>query len=127
MQYFHHARNIEYLEPCTRSLVHRMDLDLAASRLEALGNPTRLRLYRLLVRAGESGLAMGRIQQKLGVPASTLSHHCRALVTVGLVQQDRSGTSLICRANYPVMRRLLDDLAAECCTGISCDPDVRGD
>lgn len=92
-----------------------MDIDLAASRLEALGNPTRLRLYRVLVRAGKEGLAVGRIQEKLGIPASTLSHHCRALVTVGLVLQERSGTSLICRANYEVMQGLLDDLAAECC------------
>lgn len=92
-----------------------MDIELSASRLEALGNPTRLRLYRLLVRAGEPGLAMGQIQERLGIPASTLSHHCRALVTVGLVHQERSGTSLICRTDYAVMRGLLDDLEVECC------------
>lgn len=92
-----------------------MDIETTAARLEALGNPTRLRLYRLLVRAGVAGLAVGQVQQRLGIPASTLSHHCRALVQVGLVQQERSGTSLICRTNYAVMRGLLDDLAAECC------------
>ena len=92
-----------------------MDIPLTASRLEALGNPTRLRIYHLLVRAGEPGLAVGQIQDKIGIPASTLSHHCRALVSVGLVQQERVGTSLICRTNYAVMRGLLDDLAAECC------------
>jgi len=92
-----------------------MDIDLAACRLAALGNPTRLRLYRLLVRAGEAGLAMGRIQTMLGIPGSTLSHHCRALVRVDLIGQERVGTSLICRTNYTVMRGLVDDLAAECC------------
>lgn len=92
-----------------------LDIDLAATRLAALGNPTRLRLYRLLVRAGDAGLSMGRIRENLGIPASTLSHHCRALVVVDLIQQHRVGTSLICRTNYPVMRRLIDDLAAECC------------
>lgn len=92
-----------------------MDIDLAASRLAALGNSTRLRLYRLLVRAGETGLSMGQIQEKLGIPGSTLSHHCRALVQVDLIQQERAGTSLICRTNYSVMRGLIDDLAAECC------------
>ncbi|MFN4202711.1 MAG: ArsR/SmtB family transcription factor [Tabrizicola sp.] len=94
-----------------------MDTDLAAARLAALGNPTRLRLYRLLVRAGEPGLAMGQIQEQLGIPASTLSHHCRALVQVGLIRQQRVGTSLICRANYPVMQALIEDLAAECWAG----------
>ncbi|MFN4100507.1 MAG: ArsR/SmtB family transcription factor, partial [Pararhodobacter sp.] len=81
-----------------------MDIDLAAARLSALGNPTRLRLYRLLVRAGDAGLAMGQIQERLGIPGSTLSHHCRAMVQVGLIDQERAGTSLICRTNYPVMR-----------------------
>ena len=92
-----------------------MDIDLAASRLAALGNTTRLRLYRLLVRAGDGGLAMGQIQERLGIPGSTLSYHCRTLVLVDLIQQERVGTSLICRTNYPVMRGLIDDLAAECC------------
>lgn len=92
-----------------------MNFEIAASRLSALGNPTRLRLYRALVRAGDSGLSMGQVQEKLGIPASTLSHHCRALVRVDLIHQDRVGTSLICRTNYPVMRGLLDELAAECC------------
>ena len=32
-----------------------MKIDDAAARLEALGNPTRLRIYRTLVRAGEEG------------------------------------------------------------------------
>lgn len=95
-----------------------MDMDLAAARLAALGSPTRLRLFRLLVRAGEPGLAMGRIQEQLGIPGSTLSHHCRALVQVGLIRQQRVGTSLICRTNYPVMRALIEDLAAECCAGV---------
>lgn len=92
-----------------------MDVDLAAARLAALGNATRLRLYRLLVRAGHEGLSMGQIQQRLGIPGSTLSHHCRSLIVVDLIQQERLGTSLICRTNYPVMRGLIDDLAAECC------------
>ena len=96
-----------------------MDIDISASRLAALGNPTRLRLYRLLVRAGDAGLSMGKIQTVLGVPASTLSYHCRALMQVGLIGQERVGTLLICRTNYAVMRGLIDDLAAECCTDAS--------
>lgn len=92
-----------------------MNIDIAASRLAALGNPTRLRLYQLLVRAGRAGLSVGQVQERLGIPGSTLSHHCRALVLVDLILQERVGTSLICRTNYPAMRGLIDDLTAECC------------
>lgn len=102
-----------------------MDIDVAASRLAALGNSTRLRLYRLLVRAGGAGLSVGQIQEKLGIPGSTLSHHCRALIQVDLIHQERAGTSLICRTNYPVMRGLIDDLAAECCVDAREDACIK--
>jgi len=43
-----------------------------AGRLEALGNPTRLKIYRALVRAGDPGLAVGRLQEKLKIAPSNL-------------------------------------------------------
>jgi ArsR family transcriptional regulator len=97
-----------------------MTIDDAAARLEALGNPTRLRIYRALVRAGEAGSTVGTLQEKLGVAPSTLSHHLKGLITVGLIVQERRGTTLICRANYEVMRGLVDFLAEECCADAAC-------
>ena len=88
-----------------------MKLDDAAARLEALGNPTRLKIYRILVRAGEEGLPVGRLQERLEIAASTLSHHLKALIAVGLVTQTREGTTLICHANYDLMRGLIDYMA----------------
>jgi len=49
-----------------------MKLEQAAKQLEALGNPTRLILYRTLVRAGEAGRPVGYLQESLGIAASTL-------------------------------------------------------
>ncbi|WP_127070960.1 ArsR/SmtB family transcription factor [Pelagibacterium lentulum] len=92
-----------------------MDLEQAASQLEALGNPTRLTIYRVLVRAGAEGMPVGRIQERLGIPASTLSHHCKRLVETGLIGQERQATSLICRAQYPAMQALIDFLSDQCC------------
>lgn len=92
----------------------------AAAQLEALGNPTRLSLYRLLVRAGHAGLPVGQCQQRLEIAASTLSHHVKALVIVGLITQERDGTSLICRANYDRMNALVAFLVAECCVDSQC-------
>ncbi len=92
-----------------------MKLDDAAARLEALGNPTRLKIYRALVRAGADGMPVGRLQTKLDVAASTLSHHIKSLVIVGLVTQVREGATLVCHANYGLMHDLLAYLAEECC------------
>lgn len=92
-----------------------MDIDRAARQLEALGNPTRLRIYRSLVRAGDDGLPVGRLQQRLSIPGSTLSHHLRRLVGTGLITQERAATTLICRADYAAMRAVIGFLADECC------------
>jgi len=92
-----------------------MKIDEAAARLEALGNVTRLKIYRTLVRAGAAGLPVGRLQERLKIAPSTLSHHIKALVTVGLITQVREATTLTCHANYDVMGGLVDFLAAECC------------
>lgn len=92
-----------------------MELVDAAARLEALGNPTRLALFRHLIRAGGPGLAVGQLQARLGTVPSTLSHHLKALVAAGLIVQERQGKQLICRVDYAQMQGLLDFLMAECC------------
>ena len=92
-----------------------MDVKDAAAQLESLGNPTRLEIYRVLVRAGDPGLPVGSLQKRLGIAASTLSHHLRSLKDTGLVSQERRSTVLICRANYPAMDALLAFLSSECC------------
>lgn len=97
-----------------------MKVEEAATQLEALGNPTRLVIYRTLVRAGEVGLAVGQIQERLGLAASTLSHHLHRLVAAGLVTQERQATVLICRAHYPTMRQLVGYLVDECCADAGC-------
>ena len=98
-----------------------MNIEKAASQLEALGNVTRLQIYRVLVRAGEEGLPVGRLQEKLEIPGSTLSHHLKRLVDTGLVVQDRQATTLICTANYNHMNALIGYLVDECCADQGCD------
>lgn len=102
-----------------------MKLNAAALGLEALGNPTRLKIYRLLVRAGDPGLSVGQLQEKLKIPGSTLSHHLKTLVTVGLVTQRRESTTLICQTNYALMRELVGFLVAECCVDGCADASAK--
>lgn len=92
-----------------------MEIDTAASLLDQLGNQTRLRIIRMLVRAGEDGVSVGEIQRALGIPASTLSHHLGHLRSSGLVRQEREGTVLHCCVDYGLLRGLVDFLTAECC------------
>lgn len=100
-----------------------LDLERTAACMEALGNPTRLAIYRLLVRAGGAGRSVGRIQEALSVPASTLSHHMKHLEMVGLVLRRREGTTHLCQANFAAMNAVVDFLTEECCRDdASADP-----
>jgi DNA-binding transcriptional ArsR family regulator len=97
-----------------------MKVEIAAKQLEALGNATRLQVYRALVRAGDAGVSVGRLQRNIGIAGSTLSHHLRRLIVTGLVTQERQSTTLICRANYPAMNDLVGFLVDECCAESGC-------
>jgi DNA-binding transcriptional ArsR family regulator len=93
-----------------------MKLEHAAKQLEALGNQTRLAIYRSLVQAGTQGCPVGDIRDKLDIPASTLSHHIAKLVNTGLVTQERDSRNLLCRADYENMDSLMAFLVQNCCT-----------
>ena len=89
-----------------------MDLDTAALLMEQLGNRTRLRIVRLLVRAGEDGRTVGDIQRDIGIPASTLSHHLSHLRSAGVIRQEREGTALNCIVDFDLVSALVDFLTA---------------
>ncbi|MEM7798554.1 MAG: helix-turn-helix domain-containing protein [Chloroflexota bacterium] len=91
-----------------------MNLNKAAAAMAALGNPVRLKLFKLLVAAGPDGLSISEMQAKLdGIPRSTLSHHLNKLVQVGLVPQEKDKNSKICRANYQMVGALVNYISAE--------------
>ena len=89
--------------------------DRAAAMLAALGSTVRLKVYRLLLRAGTHGVSVSSLQRASGIPPSTLNHHLAALLGAGLVAQERVGRELICRAEYSGIQRLSAFLLQECC------------
>ena len=95
-----------------------MKISDAAGCLESLGNDTRLAIFRALVRSGPDGLPVGRLQGRLKIPGSTLSHHIAHLVNHGLVSQNREGRVLRCVANYRRMNDLVGYLTKECCSDV---------
>lgn len=86
-----------------------------ASKLASLGSPIRLRLIRLLVRAGDDGLTVGELQRRLQLPASTHAHHLAALVKAGLVRQERRSREIVCTADFRAIRGLGEYLLDQCC------------
>lgn len=96
----------------------------AVEALGALAQEHRLALFRLLVQAGDKGMAAGAIAEKLGVPNSSLSFHLAQLRNAGLILQERQHRSLIYRANYRAMNSLIGYLMENCCAGADCASSV---
>lgn len=96
-----------------------MQLESAAKALKELGHPTRLQVYKRLVKAGREGIPVGTVQEELDIAGSTLSHHIAGLVSAGLVQQRREGRTLYCVAQYSVLDQVIEFLQAECCSDLS--------
>jgi DNA-binding transcriptional ArsR family regulator len=92
-----------------------MKLDEAAKALKELGHPTRLAIYKCVVKAGHQGIAVGGIQLTLDIPGSTLSHHIANLASAKLISQRRVSRTLYCIAEYKQLMDVISFLQDECC------------
>ena len=87
----------------------------SADRFAALGAEPRLQIMRILLSAHPTGMVAGEIQEELGIPASTLSHHLEKLKQVELVVVRRASTFLWYKANTEALKEVLGFLYEECC------------
>ena len=102
-----------------------MEAASAISALGALAQEHRLAAFRLLVQAGDNGMAAGAIAEALDIPGSSLSFHLAHLTRAGLIRQQRQSRSLIYTADYAAMNALVGYLMENCCGGSDC-ADVAG-
>ncbi len=94
-----------------------MEIESAVGALAALAQEHRLQAFRLLVQAGDKGLAAGAIAEAMAMPASSLSFHLAQMERAGLIRRARQGRHLIYSADYGAMQGLLDFLTENCCAG----------
>jgi DNA-binding transcriptional ArsR family regulator len=100
-----------------------MDTSEAVLGLSALAQESRLKVFRLLVRAGRDGMAAGDIARALAVPHNTMSSHLAILSRARLVQARKDGRSVIYAVDLEGTRELLSFLMEDCCQG---EPAVCG-
>ncbi|GLS00526.1 transcriptional regulator [Brevundimonas denitrificans] len=101
-----------------------MEMIAAVESLSALAHEGRLKVFRLLVTAGPTGMAAGEIARRLGTPPNTLSANLSLLANAGLAQSRRDGRSIIYSARFDRMGELMTFLAEDCCGGAAevCAP-----
>ena len=94
-----------------------MDKKSALSALSALGQDTRLEVFRLLVKTGDEGVPAGEIAARLGAVQNTMSAHLSILSRAGLIVAERQSRSIIYRVDLTVVRSLVLYLLRDCCGG----------
>tara|TARA_R110001583_G_scaffold170108_1_gene323365 strand:- start:12955 stop:13326 length:372 start_codon:yes stop_codon:yes gene_type:complete len=94
-----------------------MEINNAIGALGALAQEHRLSAFRLLVHAGQDGLAAGELARQLSIPHNTMSAHLSTLSQAGLITSQRHGRSIIYRIVPDAMRDLMGFLADDCCQG----------
>jgi ArsR family transcriptional regulator len=94
-----------------------MELNAATTALAALGHPTRLSIFRLLVEAGPEGATPSDIAEALSLPGATLSFHLKELTLAGLIGGEAAGRRILYRADFDAMNGLVEFLTRNCCGG----------
>ncbi|MBB3189843.1 ArsR/SmtB family transcription factor [Halomonas cerina] len=98
--------------------------DIVARKLTALAHPVRLATIRQLAAAGPTGLAAGRLAERLDVAPNALTFHLQKLAAAGLVESHREGQFVYYRAEFDALLALTDHLVGACCSEAeeSCGP-----
>ncbi|MBV8770996.1 MAG: helix-turn-helix transcriptional regulator [Deltaproteobacteria bacterium] len=84
-------------------------------QFSALGQEDRLKIFRLLVRAGPHGNCVDDIKRRLKMPGSTLSHHLDALRRSRLLSARRAGRFIFYAVNWSETAELIRLLTEDCC------------
>lgn len=90
----------------------------------AMSQETRLRIVRLLVKAGSGGMAAGAVADAVEVSPSNVSFHLKELERARLVTARRDSRSIVYSAEYHALSGLIQFLMDDCCAGRPeiCEP-----
>jgi DNA-binding transcriptional ArsR family regulator len=89
----------------------------AVKMLSALAHEHRLKIFRLLVKAGPSGVPSSDIAQTVGISPTGASFHLKELDHAGLIVPTRQGRFIRYAIHVDGMRQLLTYLTEDCCQG----------
>lgn len=97
-----------------------METKHVLAAMAALAQESRLAAYRLLVQAGPAGMSPGKISERLGIPASSLSFHLKELTHAQLIVPRQDGRYILYAADFSTMTNLIGFLTENCCGGAPC-------
>lgn len=90
---------------------------VAITMLGALAQEHRIRMFRLLVKTGPSGMPSSEIADHAGISTTSASFHLKELEHAGLITATRQGRFIRYAVHVEAMRKLLTYLTEDCCQG----------
>lgn len=90
---------------------------IAVDMLGALAQEHRIRIFRLLVKAGPSGTPASEIAEAVGISPTSASFHLKELQRTDLLVATRQGRFIRYAVHIEAMRQLLTYLTEDCCQG----------
>ena len=102
---------------CNVDYSRHMDMETAILALAALAQPTRLGIFRLLVKREPFGAPAGELARALTVPHNTMSSHLAILSRAGLARGERHSRSIVYRTDLAHFREVVLFLIKDCCGG----------
>jgi DNA-binding transcriptional ArsR family regulator len=101
-----------------------MDERQALFGFAALAQDTRLRVVRLLVKAGPEGMSAGVVADSMGASPSNVSFHLKELERAGLIVARRQARQIFYAADYEGLAGLIRFLVEDCCQARAeiCEP-----
>jgi len=94
-----------------------MDQQTAIEAFGALAQPSRMAIYRMLVREQPQALPVSEISRRLNIVPSTLSGHLAVLKRAGLLKSTRHQREIHYCANITAMNALVGFMLQDCCNG----------
>jgi DNA-binding transcriptional ArsR family regulator len=103
-----------------------MKNNTAVTAFTALGQESRLNVFRLIVQRANVGVTPSEIIELLGIPGATLSFHLKELTNAGLISYERQSRSLIYKPEPKFINELVEFLSENCCDGQPCGMPLKG-
>ncbi len=103
-----------------REVVHGNGLAqvaLGAAQLSALSHPTRLHVFRMLMKEAPNSMRAGVIAEQLDVAPSNLTAHLSILCNAQLLSSEADGRTRLYGVHIGAVKTLIDFLVSDCCDG----------
>lgn len=93
-----------------------MNIEEAEKILQSIGNITRIKIFKILVKYNKVGICSTEIAKQLDIPQNTISFHLTNMKNADLVESKKEGKNIIYKVKNETFNKLQEYLFKDCCS-----------